>query len=351
LKKNYLIHDYLENFGGGERLVFSLEELFDYFFLGFAKKQLGKNLNKKKFFFINNSFLPIQIKKILLIKSFQKLKIQNSKNILVSGNYSLFGNYNDVENKIYYIHSLPKVIYDPYYFYKNIYPKRKFFLNFFYNYKKNYENKIKEFDKLIVNSKKTQNTLKEILGLNSTIIHPPIFDKKKFTIKYENFYFSNNRHENEKNINVVINVFKKLHNSRLIISSSGSQTNRLKKLAMGHKNISFVGNLNEFKYHEYLSKCKALINISSNEDFGMGAIEGMVYGKPTFCLNDGGYLETTTNNINAIHIDKNNIELNLLDKITTTSDNKIKQMRHECFSTASKFSIKIFKNKISSLMI
>ena len=278
MKKNYLIHDYLENFGGGERLVFSIEKLFDYFFLGFAKEQLGENLDKKKIFFIDNSFLPIQIKKILLIKSFQKLKIQNSKNILVSGNYSLFGNYNEAENKIYYIHSLPKVIYDPYYFYKSIYPKRKFFLNFFYNYKKNYEKKIKEFNKLIVNSKKTQKALKEILGLNSTIIYPPIFTKKKFTIKHESFYFSNSRHENEKNINIIINVFKKLKNLKLIISSSGSQTNRLKKLAMGYKNISFVGNLNEIKYHEYLSKCKALINISSNDMFNSSKIKVSPFG-------------------------------------------------------------------------
>ena len=51
-------------------------------------------------------------------------------------------------------------------------------------------------------------------------------------------------------------------------------------MSIKSKNIKFVGLLNNKAYHNYLSKCAATINVSSKEDFGMAALEGMAYGKP-----------------------------------------------------------------------
>ena len=100
-----------------------------------------------------------------------------------------------------------------------------------------------------------------------------------------------------------------------------------------------------------LSKCKAVVNISQNEDFGMGAVEGMVYGKPTYCINEGGYLETTINDFNSFHVDRYDIQNDLLNKISTTSDQNIISLKENCLSTAKKYSIKKFQEKISSFMI
>ena len=39
--KNIIIHDYFENFGGGERLIISLDELFSELFTGFVEKKFS----------------------------------------------------------------------------------------------------------------------------------------------------------------------------------------------------------------------------------------------------------------------------------------------------------------------
>lgn len=351
MKKNYLIHDYIENFGGGERLALSISNLFDNFIVGFLEKKIEHLVDKNNLDIIDVSTAPILIKKILLIKKFKKYIFRNPKNILVSGNYSLFTNFQEAKNKIFYIHSLPKIIYDPIFFYKNNKPIGNTFLNFFYDYKNEYEKNIKYFDKLIVNSKKTQLMINKFIGLKSEIIYPPIFKKKNKEIIDAGFFFSNSRHEIEKNIDKIIKVFLKIKNKKIIISSSGSQTNKLKKLSNNNTNIKFVGNLTEKKYHEHLSKCTALINISKNEDFGMSALEGMVYGKPSFCLNDGGYLETTINGFNSFHIDKDNIEQSLFERIQNVSHKRIENMRDDCLNTASKYDINIFEKNIKNLLI
>ena len=41
----------------------------------------------------------------------------------------------------------------------------------------------------------------------------------------------------------------------------------------------------------------------------------MVYGKPTFCMKLGGYLETTKDKLNSIHINRSNIFNDLKNKI------------------------------------
>ena len=300
--KNIIIHDYFENFGGGERLIISLDELFSELCTGFVEKKFSTK-NFKKLEILNKKNENIIFKKIKLIKNFKRLKIDSCENVLCSGNYSIFSNLEKARNKIIYIHSLPKLFFRYSDFYKNFTIKKLFAL-IFKKYGTEYLKKLNEFDKIIVNSNYTKKSIKNLVKKKIYVVAPPIV-KKVFNESLGNYYFSNNRHEPEKNLEIVINVFKKLNNKKLIISSTGSLTKKLKKMSIKSKNIKFVGLLNNKAYHNYLSKCAATINVSSKEDFGMAALEGMAYGKPTFCLIEGGYLETTKHNHNAIHIIKN----------------------------------------------
>lgn len=350
MNKNILIHDYFENFGGGERLVVSLNKLFPKLISSFIDKDTKKNIKFSKIEIIDKSKKFNILKKINLINNFKTLNVESCSNLFCSGNYSIFTNLEKAKNKIVYVHSLPKIYFRSNDFYKKNKLLNKLFNIKFKNYGKEYLSSLNKFDKIVTNSNFTKKSLEKYIKKKIQIIHPPI-QKKIFKEEEGEYYLSNNRHEHEKNLDIIIKVFLELNNKKLIISSKGSQTKKLKKMSKNSKNIKFVGILTNKNYHKYLSKCIATINISNKEDFGMAALEGMVYGKPTFCMNEGGYLETTKNKIDAIHINKSDIFNDLKQKIKIYDKDKLSKMSKNCKRTASFFSEKEFTKKIKQLLI
>ncbi|MDO8658577.1 MAG: glycosyltransferase [Candidatus Levybacteria bacterium] len=90
-----------------------------------------------------------------------------------------------------------------------------------------------------------------------------------------------------KRIDVAIKAFNKLKIPLKIIGT-GSQESYLKKIA--GSTIDFLGNLTDYDLVEYYKSCSALI-FPSNEDFGLVAIEAQGFGKPVIAFKDGGALE------------------------------------------------------------
>ncbi len=354
MKKNkkIFIHDYFENLGGGERLILKLVSKNDILVTGFINRRL-------------KSFLDI--KNIIKIQKYRDGKILNKflipfffifynfkekyKNCLVSGNYSIFINLRNFKNKIFYCHSLPKLFFsfNKFYYNKNFIVKILiFFIGIFFKFL--YIKNLSKFNTIIVNSKFTKKEIQRVTKKKIKIVYPPIKNFFLKKISKKKFFLSNSRHELEKNINIIIEVFNNCEDKELIIISEGSQTKTLKKLVK-RKNIKFLGIVNEKKYKILLNQCVATINISSNEDFGMSAIEGMSAGKPAIVLNEGGYMETCKNDKNSFILNKKNINKNLLNLIKKFDYKKAYQMKHHCIATAKRFSEKKFSKKINSLFI
>lgn len=351
--QNIIVHDYLQNYGGGERLIKILsKKKFHYLFVGFDQKIFKKFFKNRniKFKKLITDNLPNIVKKLILIRTFKKTHFK-CRNYICSGSYAVFAKV-EAKNKIVYIHSLPKIFFRS----KNFYSKSSmidFFTdNFFYNFKKEYLTNINSFDHIICNSLYTKRQLSKFISKKINVIYPPIENlKKKKKIRFENFFVFNNRHEKEKNLDKVLIAFSKMRNENLIVLSEGSLTSIYKKKYLKYTNIKFTGIVNDEKYGDYLSRCYATINVSINEDFGMGALEGMQFGKITFCLNNGGYKETTINNYNSIHINPNNISDDLIKKIKQCKNLKITKFKKNCFNTFKKFNEKKFVRSIYKLLI
>ena len=350
--QNIIIHDYFQNFGGGERLVkILLTKKFHKLIVGYDnnifKKYFFKNIKLQTLFSFNT---PEIIKKILLINKFSNLSVY-CKNCICSGNYSLFTEIH-AKNKIAYIHSIPKIFFRQKYFYSKFSIKAILAKIIFFNFKKKYVEKINKFDHLVANSYFTQRQLKKLTKKKIHVIYPPIETFKiKQREKFLNYYVFNNRHEIEKNLYEVLLAFRVLTKEKLIVLSKGSLTENLKRKFSDCKNIEFKGLVSNKKYIDYITNCKAVINVSNDEDFGMGAIEPMQFGKITLCLNQGGYKETTTNNFNALHIDNKNISKDLIRKINKIDNKLLKKLSKNSLKTFQKFSQKSFENKIKKLII
>jgi len=350
---NLFIHDYFQNFGGGERLILSLIRKKDLIVTSFINKKLNKIFKKKIITLQKNTNRNILTKKILTPFYFYSYGHKKAiNNCFITGNYSVFFNMNCAKNKIFYCHALPKLFFD----FKNFYNKKNILLRLFIFtigtiFKKIYLNRVKKFDKIVVNSNYTKSKLQKHLKKKILVIYPPIKNFKTKNTNYKNFFLSNSRHEIEKNIDKVIKAFNSINNYNLLITSQGSQTIKLKNISLNNKRIKFLGLVGEKKYKELLNQCMGTINVTSKEDLGMSAIEGMTAGKPAFVINEGGYKETCKNNYNSFFVNKNNIEKDLIKKINNFSVHKSKKMKSNCIKTGKEYSQRKFLTEINKLFI
>lgn len=125
-----------------------------------------------------------------------------------------------------------------------------------------------------------------------TVIPPPV--------KMKNFYISNNpqkdyylvvsRLEPYKRVDLVINVFNKMEDKKLIIIGKGPLDKALRNMVTS-KNIQFTGGVDADELAKYYSNCKALI-FPQVEDFGITPLEANASGNPVIALAKGGVLET-----------------------------------------------------------
>jgi glycosyltransferase involved in cell wall biosynthesis len=205
-------------------------------------------------------------------------------------------------------------------------------------------------DTLICNSLNIKKKIKKLTNLNAEVIYPPIETKKFRWISQKKYFVSNNRHEVGKNLEKIINVFKLFPNLNIYFTSHGSQTTYLKKISKNYKNIIFTGYLSDQKYAKIIGNCCATINITSNEDFGMAALEGLSAGKPAIVINEGGYLETIKNDTNGFNLNKNKIEKELIMLLHSLDLKKIKSMKLNCIKSTKKYNKEIFAKKIKYLL-
>ncbi|MDP4001846.1 MAG: glycosyltransferase [bacterium] len=154
-------------------------------------------------------------------------------------------------------------------------------------------------DQFIAISKVVQSRIKKYYRRDSIVIYPPISlptesalrnrESSIFNLKIGTpFYLIVSRLHKYKNIDIAIEAFNKL-NYPLIIIGAGPDGERLRRLA--GDNIMFLGEQDDSTLVEYYRTCRAFI-MPQEEDFGLTPIEAMSFGKPVVALRQGGAVET-----------------------------------------------------------
>ena len=136
---------------------------------------------------------------------------------------------------------------------------------------------------------------------DSLIIYPPV-DTKKFKISQEvkDYYLMVGRLVPYKRFDLAIKVFNEL-GWPLKIIGDGPQKKYLQKISKN--NIEFLGLISDHKLPHYYCQAKALI-FPQEEDFGMVVVESMASGRPVVAFRGGGSLETMREGETGIFFDE-----------------------------------------------
>ncbi|MBD3300142.1 MAG: glycosyltransferase [Candidatus Moranbacteria bacterium] len=164
-------------------------------------------------------------------------------------------------------------------------------------------------DHFMANSNLVKKRIEKYYKRRAKVIYPPVFtDNFKFRKDRDKdqkgYYLMVGRLVSYKKFDLGVKVFNRL-GLPLKIVGGGSLLKKLK--AMSKENIEFLGPLESSgeRLREVYANCKALV-YPQEEDFGLVPLEAMAVGKPVIAYRAGGVLETVIDNRTGIFFEKQN---------------------------------------------
>ncbi len=183
--------------------------------------------------------------------------------------------------------------------------------------------------------------IKKYYKIECPIIYPPVDtdffvpDEKK---REEEFFLIVSRLKPYKSIELAIETFNILKKP-LVIIGQGAHYNRLKSISS--QNIQFLSSVDDKKLLSYYQRCRALI-FPQIEDFGIVSLEAQSCGKPVIAFKKGGALETVINEKTGLFFEKQTVD-SLKDAIEKFE--KLNFSPSECRNNALRFSKERFKKE------
>ncbi len=161
-------------------------------------------------------------------------------------------------------------------------------------------------DQMVGISHEVNMRIKKYYNRSSTIIFPPV-EVNKFAVvskKRKDYYLIVSRLVHYKKVDLAIRTFNKL-NKKLIVVGTGREENKLRKFA--NTNITFITQVTDSELAKLYSEAKALI-FPQREDFGLVAVEALASGTPVIAYKRGGAIDTVTEGITGVFFNKQTVK-------------------------------------------
>lgn len=360
-----IVHDYIKEFGGAERVLKTLTEIYPNAPIYTAFRVKGsiadKELGNKK---IIESFLAPLLKlgklysplRFLIPIIWGSFDLSKFDLVITSCSWYVTRGFKVGKNTkvIVYCHTPPRWLYG---YQTSVgftkYWPVKFFSLIVGHFIRIYDFKTAQtIDNWIANSKNVANRIWKFYRKNATVIYPPIEIPELGNLEGKNrdYYLIASRLVGAKGIEEAIEIFTKLGKKLKIVGESHGFSNVISKIKENKaSNIEFLGRVTDEELYRLYAGAKAFIALARDEDFGMTVVEAQGQGTPVVAFNGGGFKESVVNGKTGILIDKISEKSikEAIGKIET-----IKWDREVIINNAKKFSkerfIKEIKNYIKN---
>lgn len=148
-------------------------------------------------------------------------------------------------------------------------------------------------DTMVAISETVRGRISKYYGRDSSVIYPPLLtemakEESQMANESQGYYLAVGRLVPHKNFGLLIEAFNKLKRP-LVIVGSGPLERRLRRAASPI--VRIVTDADDASLARWYAQCRAVV-LPNEEDFGMTVIEAMAHGKPVLALRAGGALET-----------------------------------------------------------
>lgn len=104
-----------------------------------------------------------------------------------------------------------------------------------------------------------------------------------------------------KNVDVIVEAFDRLRDQRLVVVGSGPAAAAIAESASA--NVSFLGSVDDSELRWLYESCSSLV-AASYEDYGLTPLEAAAFGKPSAVLRWGGFLDTVVEGETGVFFDE-----------------------------------------------
>jgi glycosyltransferase involved in cell wall biosynthesis len=204
---------------------------------------------------------------------------------------------------------------------------------------------VKRVDHFAAGSYNCQERVRKIYQVDSTVLQPFVDEKLSKLAKPFNgdYYLLVARLNPYKNVELVVKTFNQ-NGLNLKIVGSGPESGKLHRLAK--KNIQFFEKVSDNALASLLAGCKGLI-VAAEEDFGMSALEAQLFGKGVIAYGKGGARETVIDGKTGVYFKQQSIEslqqaLDIFETLELDSE--------ACRKQAAAFSLAKFKANLKNIV-
>lgn len=357
-----IVHDYLTQYGGAEKTLEAILEMFPQatIYTGvYNPDNMSEIINSHKVISPNNSLLVSFPKyfTFLMPLIFENFDLREFDLIISSGTAWAKSVITDADQlHVAYIHTPPRFLYgysvesqirDKWYF--------KPFVAIIDLYLRMWDFAAAQRpDFLLTNSNEVRERIEKFYKRGATVIYPPVETtgtgaQTELTKRVDKpYYLALGRLAAYKNFDLLIEAFKNT-NLTLVIAGTGPEEAKLNALADSH--VMMLGKVTEAEKHELLEHCLGLLFPVVDEDFGIVPVEAMAHGRPVLAHKSGGVKETVRDGKDGMffeQLDVESVKAALMEfdaKVTSGTFNK-----EEIKAQAAKFDKENFKTALAKFI-
>jgi len=201
-------------------------------------------------------------------------------------------------------------------------------------------------DHYLANSIEVQHRVEKYYRRQSTLLYPPVdtdYFRPDEGKSAGDYFLIVSRLKPYKRLDIAVEAFNKLGH-KLVVVGEGSEYGRLKRCA--GPNIEFTGRLADDQLRKYYRNCKALV-FPGLEDFGIAPVEAQACGRPVIAFGKGGCRETVLNNQTGILFHRQTAD-SLMEAVNAFDLSQFD--RNSIRKHAQSFDRKIFEEKFIELL-
>lgn len=161
-------------------------------------------------------------------------------------------------------------------------------------------------NRYLTSSVAMRDKIRAVYGIEAEILHPPPnLDPTGPQVPVEGmepgFFLCVSRLLPYKNVDRIVEAFAELPRERLVIVGSGPEGARLQ--AMSGPNVTFLASVPDEELRWLYDAARAVV-AASYEDYGLTPLEGAAFGSPAVVLRAGGFLETVVEGTTGVFFDE-----------------------------------------------
>ena len=177
-------------------------------------------------------------------------------------------------------------------------------------------------DRYLVNSHAVRQRVSDLYGIEAEVVPPPVDvdpqgDREAVPGIEPGFVLCVSRLLPYKNVEAVTAAFGLLPGQRLVVVGSGPLSDQI--ASTSPPNVTVLGRVSDANLRWLYASSTGLV-AASYEDFGLTPVEAASFGKPTAALRWGGFLDTTVDGSTGVFFDEPLPRLiaDAVDRMSTT---------------------------------